>query len=96
MQPKLTVGEPNDRFEQEADRVADQVVQRQPVEFSDDDDASSDEPALKAVEPSAHAGAEEPGGGSKEPRGATAREAAPTRAIAATKVRMRSIERSPA
>ena len=42
MQPKLTVGEPNDRFEQEADRVADEVVQRQPVEFGDDDDASSE------------------------------------------------------
>jgi hypothetical protein len=28
IQPKLTIGEPNDRYEQEADRVAAQVVQR--------------------------------------------------------------------
>ena len=26
IQPKLTIGQPNDKYEQEADRVADQVV----------------------------------------------------------------------
>jgi hypothetical protein len=26
IQPKLTIGQPNDRYEQEADRVADQVM----------------------------------------------------------------------
>ncbi len=31
VQPKLKVGQPNDRFEQEADRVADRVVGNQPV-----------------------------------------------------------------
>ena len=31
VQPKVKVGQPNDRFEQEADRVADRVVGNQPV-----------------------------------------------------------------
>ncbi len=31
VQPKIKIGQPNDRFEQEADRVADRVVANQPV-----------------------------------------------------------------
>ncbi len=41
-QPKLTIGKPNDKYEQEADRIADQVVQKssnnsEPIQRSCDD-----------------------------------------------------------
>lgn len=48
IQPKLEVGEPDDRFEREADRVADEVVRRQPVD--DAEEGERLEPA--AAEPS--------------------------------------------
>jgi len=32
IQPKLTIGAPNDKYEQEADRVADQVMQAKPID----------------------------------------------------------------
>ena len=48
VQPKLTIGEPNDKYEQEADRVAKQVVQRmqapEPPTFSN---AKEEEPSLQ-------------------------------------------------
>src|SRR5882757_2587319 len=42
-QPKLSIGQPNDKFEKEADNVADKVIQRLATPTEDENFATNDE-----------------------------------------------------
>jgi len=50
IQPKLTIGQPNDQYEQEADSVADRVVSNQPVPIISSISGSLSSPASQAVQ----------------------------------------------
>ena len=58
MQAKLKVGAPDDKYEQQADRVADQVmrmpdseVQRQPEEEDEEEEMLQSKPLVEAITP---------------------------------------------
>ena len=49
VQPKLTIGQPNDTYEQEADRVADNVVANQPVSDISSISGSLSKPGIQNI-----------------------------------------------